>query len=150
MTDYLTDAQNDIKTYFETHDIPTCFYQCFFGEMVKVWGIKFLTPDKYYDAEYDEDGNMTDSYEDAYSYKEQIDNTLNCLGGTGGWNLAFKEACRQCDLMDIYEDYSKMDWVRSDIFDGYIAEETMKMLFADLYSNDYYMFKIHKERKNER
>ena len=131
MTDYLTDAQNDIKTYFETHDIPTYFYQCFFGELVKTFGTHFIIPDKYYNAEYDEDGNIIKSYEDHYSYKEQIGFHLMFLEGTGGWNKAFKAACDQCGIMDIYDDYDKMDWVRSDIFDGYIADKMIDVLFAD-------------------
>ena len=130
MTDYLTDAQNDIKTYFTTHDIPTYFYQCFFGELVKLYGMALIAPDN-------DDG----------TYREQLDFCLAYLTGTGGWNVTFKEACQQCDLMNIYDDYEKMDWVRSDIFDGYIADEMIEVLFADTEHNDYYKFKIQKERE---
>jgi hypothetical protein len=129
MTDYLTDAQNDIKTYFETHDIPIYFYQCLLGEFVKMFGAKFLIPD------------------DDYSYREQLELYLNNFGGTGGWNLAFKEACDQCGIMDIYDDYSNMDWVRSDIFDGYIADKMLDVLFDDTRHNDYYKFKMQKENE---
>ncbi len=132
MSDYLTDAQNDIKTYFKTHNIPTYFYQCLFGEFIKVFDIKFLIPDN------------------DYSYREQLELYLTSAGGTCGWNLAFKEACRQCDLTNIYDDYSNMDWVRSDIFDGYIVDKMLEVLFADTRHNDYYKFKIQKERENER
>lgn len=145
MTDYLTDAQNDIKTYFETHDIPTRFYQCFFGELVKIWGVEFLIPNKYYDAEYDDDGNIVKSYEDTYSYKDQVGFYLIHWGGTSGWDLAFKEACDQCGIMDIYDNYSHFCWVRSDIFDGYIADRMLEVLFDDAHHNDYYKFKIQKE-----
>ena len=129
MTDYLTDAENDIKTYFETHDIPTHFHQCFFGELIKTFGTHFIIPDKYYDAEYDEDGNIVKSYEDNYSYKEQIGFHLMFLSSTGGWRKTFKVACEECCMMDIYDDYYKLDWVRSDIFDGYIADMMLDMLF---------------------
>jgi hypothetical protein len=139
MSDYLTDAQNDIKTYFETHDIPIRFYQCFFGELVKVFGVKFLIPDASYLDNYEEDED--------YSYKEQLGYYLNSNGGTGGWNLAFKEACDQCGIMDIYDDYSNMDWVRSDIFDGYIADKMLDVLFDDTRHNDYYKFKMQKENE---
>lgn len=132
MTDYLTDAENDIKTYFETHDIPIYFYQCFFGELIKVFGIKFLIPD------------------DDYSCREQLELHLNNLGGTGGWYEAFKEACKQCDLMDMHEDYRKFCWVRSDIFDGYIADRMLEVLFDDACRNDYYRFKMQKEKANEK
>ena len=145
MTDYLTDAQNDIKIYFETHDIPTYFYQCFFGELVKVWGSTFITPDKYYNAEYDDDGNIIKSYEDEYTYKEQIGNSLAFITGTGGWYEAFKEACKQCDLMDMHEDYRKFCWVRSDIFDEYIADKMLEVVFDDTHHDDYYRFKMQKE-----
>lgn len=147
MADYLTDAQNDIKTYFETHDIPTYFYQCLFGEIVKVWGAKFLIPNKYYDAEYDDDGNIIESYEDNYSYKEQLGFFLTCQGGTSGWHEAFKEACQQCDMMDMYNDYYHLCWVRSDIFDGYIADNMLDTLFGNTDHNDYYRFKMKKENK---
>ena len=147
MTDYLTDAQNDIETYFETHDIPTYFYQCLFGELVKMYGMTLVAPDIYYDAEYDDDCNMIKSYEDEYSYKEQIDYSLAFFTGTGGWYKAFKETCKQCDLMDMHEDYSKMEWVRSDIFDGYIADKMLEVLFDDTRHNDYYRFKIQKEKQ---
>lgn len=146
MADYLTDAENDIKTYFETHDIPIYFYQCFFGELVKIWGITFLIPNPCYDAEYD---NIIESNEVNYSYKEQVDYFLTCQGGTGGWYEAFKEACKQCDLMDMHEDYRKFCWVRSDIFDGYIADKMLDVLFDGTRHNDYYRFKIQKEKVND-
>ena len=123
MSDYLTDAQNGIKNYLETHDIPTYFYQCFFGELVKVFGAKLLIPD------------------DDYSYTEQLTLHLDQLGGSGGWHTAFKEACEQCDIMDIFVTYTQMNWIYSDIFDGYIAD---KML--DTHHNDYYRFKMQKEK----
>lgn len=145
MTDYLTDAQNDIKTYLKTHDIPIRFYQCFFGELIKMFGVEFLEPDKYYNAELDDEGYIIKSYEDEYLYKDQIGFFLTHLTGTSGWDLAFKEACDQCGLMDIYDDYSHFCWVRSDIFDGYMTDEMLNVLFADTHHNDYYKFKMRKE-----
>lgn len=147
--DYLTEAYDDIQTYFESHEIPTYFYQCFFGELVKVWGIKPLIPDKNYDAEYDDDGNIIPNNEDDYSYKDQIDFFLTYEGGTGGWGLAFKEACTQCGLTNIYEDYCKFDWVRSDYFDGCIADRMVDALFAENTKTDYYFFKVRKEKTND-
>lgn len=129
MADYLTDAQNNIETYFETHDIPTYFYQCFFGELVKVFGVDLVIPS------------------DKYHYREQLELSLDCLGGTGGWNIAFTEACDQCGIMDIYDDYYKMDWVCSDIFDGYIADRMLEILFDDTKHNDYYKYKMQKEKQ---
>lgn len=132
MTDYLTDAQNDIKTYFETHDIPTHFYQCLFGELVKVFGGNLIIPDD------------SDDF-----YTEQLESRLTNLGGTGGWYEAFSATCDQCGLMDIWDDYSKMNWVYSDTFDGYIADNMLEVLFDDGYNNDYYKFKMQKEKTNE-
>lgn len=146
MTDYLTDAQADIKTYFKTHDIPTYFYQCLFGEIVKMLGASFLIPDENYDAGYDDDGDIIATYEGEYSYKDQLGFSLAYITGTGGWGLAFKEACQQCDLMDLYDDYSHMEWVRSDIFDGYIADKMLEVIFDDAHRCDYYKFKMQKEK----
>jgi hypothetical protein len=118
-----------LKSTLKPHNIPTYFYQCFFGELIKVFGVKFLIPD------------------DDYSYMEQLTLHLDQLGGTGGWHIAFKEACDQCDIISIYADYSQMNWIHSDIFDGYIADEMIEVLFADTKHNDYYKFKIQKERE---
>lgn len=141
MTDYLTDAQNDIKTYFTTHDIPTHFYQCFFGELVKVFGVTFLIPNADYLDMYDD--------KEEYSYKEQIGYYLTNWGGTSGWFEAFKEACEQCGLMDILDDYEKMDWVYSDTFDGYIADKMVEVLFDDTHRQDYYRFKMNEVKNND-
>lgn len=113
MADYLLDAHNGIKTYFENHYIPTYFYKCFLGELVKIWGIRPLLPD------------------DDYSHTEQIILFLDGVGGTGGWYKAFEAACSECGIMDIHDDYSKMDWVRSDIFDGYIADKMLNVIFTN-------------------
>jgi hypothetical protein len=145
MTDYLTDAQNDIKTYLEIHHIPVYFYQCLFGELVKVFGVEFLIPDTAYLLQCDDDGNDIPINEDDYSYKDQIEFNIMFLSSTGGWYQAFKAACEECGLMDLYDDYSNMDWVRSDTFDGYIADNMLDVLFSDTEYNDYYKFKTQKE-----
>ena len=142
--DYLDIAQNKIDAYFREHKIPDRFYQCFFGEFVKVFGTNILIPDKTYLSEYDDDGNIINSNEDSYSYKDQIEYYLVVFGGTAGWNIAFKESCKQCGLLDIYKDYSNLDWVESDTFDGYIADETLNIVFSDDINN-YYKFKLNYE-----
>lgn len=142
MTNYLTNAQNYIKTYFETHDIPTHFYQCFFGELIKMFGAKFLIPSTDYLDMYDD--------EEDYSYTNQIGHYLICQGGTGGWYEAFRTSCDQCGLMDVWDDYEKMDWVYSDTFDGYIAGKMIEILFNTTHNNDYYKFKMQKENTNEK
>ena len=145
--DYLTEAYDDIQTYFESHEIPPYFYQCFFGELIKIWGIKPLIPDKNYDAEYDDEGNIIPNNEDDYSYRDQIDFFLTYWGGTSGWNSALKEACAQCGLVHMYEDYCKLDWVRSDYFDGCLADMMINVLFAENTTTDYYFFKVRKENR---
>lgn len=147
MSDYLTDAQNEVQAYFATHNIPTYFYQCLFGELVKIWGARMITPDKDYLAEPDDDGNIIASSWDGYSYRDQIDYHLTMQGGTGGWFLAFKEACAQCDLIDMSEYYKGLDWVHSDIFDGVIAENMINILFDGNVDHDYYKFRFQKENK---
>ena len=147
MTDYLTDAQNNIKTYLKTHHIPIYFYQCFFGELVKVFGVQFLIPHTDDWANYDDDGNIISGNEYEYSYKDQLEYYLANVGGTGGWYEAFSTSCDQCGIMDIYDDYCKMDWICSDIFDGYIADKMLEILFDDTKHNDYYKYKMQKEKQ---
>ena len=147
MTDYLTDAQNDIKAYFESHKIPDYFYQCFFGELVKIFGTSLIAPDPSYLAEYDDDGNIIPSEIDDYSYKDQLGYYLTFFGGTGGWHMAFKEACTQCKLTQLEDDYSKMCHVRSDIFDGYLVDQMLEVLFAEDKSSDYYFYKVKENNK---
>ena len=142
--DYLDIAQNKIDAYFREHKIPDYFYQYFFGEFVKVFGTNILIPDKTYLSEYDDDGNIINSNEDNYSYKEQLGYYLNMLGGNSGWDIALKESCKQCGLMDVYQYYSNLNWVESDTFDGYIADETLNIVFSDDINN-YYKFKLNYE-----
>ena len=66
------------------------------------------------------------------------------LGGTSGWDIALKESCKQCGLMDVYQYYSNLNWVESDTFDGYIADETLNIVFSDDINN-YYKFKLNYE-----
>lgn len=141
-TTYLDIAQNKIDAYFREHKIPDYFYQCLFGEFVKVFGTNILIPDKTYLSEYDDDGNLISSNEDGYSYKDQLEYYLTMLGGIAGWNMAFKESCKQCGLMDIYKDYCHFDWVESDMFDGYIAEKTLNVVFSNDVEDSYYKFKL--------
>lgn len=107
--DYINNAEDKIRTYFKNHKFPNYFYLCFFGELIKMFGANIIIPDKDYLAEYDDDGNIIISNEEDYSYKDQLDYYFNVSTGTYGWNLALKEACAQCGLMDFYLDYSKFD-----------------------------------------
>lgn len=139
--DYLSEAINSVQKYLAEHSIPNYFYQCLFGELVKIHGARLIVPDKEYLAEYDDDGNIIESSQDDYSYKDQLDYVLAYVTGTAGWHMAFKDACMQCGLMDVYRYYSSLDWVHSDYFDGCIADKTIEVLFSDSAVNDYYLYR---------
>lgn len=109
MPNYLDNAENDVRTYFETHEIPRYFYQCLFAELIKIFGINFLIPDENYLAEYDDDGNMLPSNNDNYSYKDQISYYLALRGGTFGWGNAFAQSCKECELPWLQQDYENME-----------------------------------------
>lgn len=146
--DYLEEANNDIQSYFAAHSPPNYFYYCFFGEFVKIFGTDLITPDKDYNAEYDDDTNLIPNSWDDYSYKNQISYFLCMAEGTGGWLEAFKQACTQCDLTDILEYYNNLDWIRSDIFDDVLATKMIDVLCDSSIQSDYYRFLIEKETKN--
>lgn len=139
---YISNAKDKIRTYFKNHKLPNYFYLCFFGELIKMFGANIIIPDKDYLAEYDDDGNIISSNEEDYSYKDQLDCYFNAFAGTYGWNLALKEACAQCGLMDFYLDYSKFDWVESDLCDEYITEEMWNIIFSNDAISSYYRFKF--------
>lgn len=121
--DYLTDDSNEVQSYFTTHHIPIYFYQCLFGELVKIFGFNLSTQSL-----------------------ELFSEEMNYVTGTRGWNVAFKEACTQCNLADMYEYYNSLDWCKSDIFDGIIEEKMTNVLFDSNVRSEYYTFKIQKEK----
>jgi hypothetical protein len=121
MTDYITDAQNDVKSYFETYDIPNYFYQHFFAELIKIFGVQRFIPS---------DNNER-------SYKDWIDYHLTALSGSFGWVDAFTQSCKQCELRWLSRDYNRMDWVKSDIFEGYIVDKMVEALFDENYPRGY-------------
>lgn len=141
-TTYLDIAQNKIDAYFREHKIPDYFYQCLFGELIKVFGTYIIEPDKDYLAEYDDDGNLIALNEEDYSYKDQLDFYLNNLVGTSGWHLAFEEACKQCDMMELYQYDNDLNWVQSDMFEGHITDEMISCIFSNDRINAYYRFKF--------
>ena len=147
--DYLDTAQDKIDKYFKEHALPDYFFQCFFGELIKVLGIKGLIPDKYYDVEYDDEGNIIESNCEDYSYKNQLDYYLSYMCGTAGWHMAFEESCRECKLIDVYKYYFNLDWIESDIFDSYVAEEMLNVIFSDDIKNNYYNFKLNIDEDDE-
>lgn len=145
-SDYLEEANNDIQRYFAKHDPPTYFYYCLLGELVKIFGMAFIMPDKDYNAEFDEDLNLIPNSLDDYSYKNQIGYCLAMAEGTCGWFEAFKQACAQCNLTDMFKYYNNLDWIRSDIFDGVLADKMIEVLFDGSIRSDYCKFLIDKEK----
>lgn len=135
--DYLSEKEEIVKTYFDTHVIPRYFYQCLFGELVKLFGVSLTNPDQIY----------FDDHED-YTYEQLVACYLTNICGTTGWNLAFREACAQCDIMWSAQDYDKFDWICSDIFDGYIVENLIEKIFKEDITDDYYFYKL-KENEND-
>lgn len=125
--DYLEDVSNKVKSYFETHSIPTYFYQCLFGELIKIWGINLVAP-----------------YDTGDTYETQIDERIAMMTGTGGWNVSFKAACEQCDMIEINDYYRNLDWIESDIFDGIITDNMVKILFSENVGHDYYHYRLRK------
>lgn len=50
------------------------------------------------------------------------------MGGTAGWQKAFKRACALLDLPWLQEYYDNLEWYDSDLFDGEIADEIEKRM----------------------
>lgn len=88
-------------------EIPDTFYPCIANECAKIFGGDILARD--------EDG---------------ISN-LNYIGGTAGWNTAFKRACENLDIQWLYDYYNKLSWWDSDLFDDNIINEIEEMLYVD-------------------
>ena len=128
MSDFLTDAVNEIAQYFETHEIHPCFYQSFLGELVKIFGVHFPIHSNDCVSEYEE--YEDEEYND-FDYKDQIRADMDYFSGTVGWATAFEAACKENGMADIYEDYKSFDWIHGDIFDGYIADMTVDFIFGD-------------------
>ena len=140
--DYMNNIDDNVDAYLKNHKLPSYFYLCFFGELIKMFGANIIIPNKDYLAEYDDDGNIISGNEDDYSYRNQLDYYFTILSGTGGWNLALKEACKQCNVMDFYQYYNAISWIESDLCDGYIVEEMLNVIFCDGAEDSYYKFKF--------
>ena len=83
--------------------IPEYFWAGFVGELVSVFGLDLF--DKVDDEE--------------------------CVGadfvtGTSGWNYAFRAACDKLNLEWLFDYYDKLDWMRSDVFDGEILDKVLE------------------------
>ena len=145
--------EKKIDKYLEEQNIPNYFYQCFLGELIKIFP-QIIIPDIYYDAEYDEDGNMiTKTNEDLknYSYKKQLDFYLTFENGTAGWVFAFTEACNQCNLQSLNQYYRKLDWMESDYFDSLITDKIIETLFSERQETNktYYIFRMNNTIKSK-
>lgn len=126
---YLDETEEAVDAYFKEHDIPALFYQTLFAELVQTFGPKMLIPDPGYLAANNGIDNIVECDETGYSYKEQLETTFSMLSGTAGWNEALQKACQKCGLDWLLMDYNRGDWVYSDIFDGYIVEKMVNIVF---------------------
>ena len=123
------------------------------GELIKIFP-QIIIPDVYYDAEYDEDGNIiTKTNEDLknYSYKKQLDFYLTYENGTMGWSFAFTETCYQCILQSLNQYYRILDLMESDYVDSLITQKIIETLFSEKQETNktYYMFRINNTIKSK-
>lgn len=136
--DYLSEQQSLVEAYLVEHPLPTYFYQCLFGELVKICGTSLTNPEQIY----------FDEYED-YTYEQLVACFLTNYCCTEGWHLALKETCAQCNTEWLIRDYEKFDLLFSDIFDGYIADRLISVIFDDTAHNDYYFYKIGEQYEDD-
>lgn len=129
---YESDICLDCKIPSEIKDkIPDYFYPAMCGELVAIFGPDILN------RVYDE---IDDEIDDDYYYDLQI--------STSGWSQAFGETCKKLDLIWLLNYYQKLDWYRSDIFDGEIAGEITKRVLEKEHNNSYYMHLMGGEAKH--
>ena len=83
--------------------IPDYFYYALGGEYVSVSGKDVLSRDA-----------------DGFS-------ALDYNSSTAGYVTAFKATCKKLDMMWLYEYWDALPWYESDIFDGEIADEVMRL-----------------------
>ena len=136
--DYLSEQQSLVEVYLAEHPLPAYFYLCLFGELVKICGTNLTNPEQIY----------FDEYED-YTYKQLVACFLTNYCYTEGWHLAFKETCIQCNVEWLTRDYEKFDLLFSDIFDGYIVDRLISVIFDDITRNDYYFYKIGEQYEDD-
>lgn len=54
---------------------------------------------------------------------------IDCIGGTCGWHVTLKAACKEVGDEWFYEWYDSLDWMKSDEFDcDIVAELKSRML----------------------
>lgn len=128
----LTQQVNNAEAYIKERNIPQYFYESMFGEFIKIFGVETIKP-----------------WSKWKSYKEQLYCLFSANIGTSGWALAFKLACIQCDLLDLYEYYDQLDWDYSDVFDSFILENMMNIMFKENPERSYgaYMRTRYKEEE---
>lgn len=113
--------------------IPEYFWHAFLGELVSVFGPSVFEKDP-----------------------ESELMSLTYIGGTTGWNAAFKMTCHKLDMDWLYKYYYNLKWWESDLFDSecedlikdtVIDKSTPKLLLLNEddrvnYTNPYYMWLI--------
>ena len=101
--------------------IPEYFYYAFGGELLSVFGKDFLTKD-------DDSGNYP----------------LDFLSSTNGYSAAFDMTCRKLDMMWLKEYRDSLPYYDSDLFDGEIDEQVIRVFKKSKEANPYYLYLIGK------
>lgn len=129
------DHRDKVFQYLDLMEIPSYFYFCMFGELIKVFGIDMIEFNLFYGAA----GHNLNEVKDSdylrllkmYSYKEQIDEAITCEEGTLGWYSAFKMTCKLTDREDLLAVYDSLNWMNSDYFDEYIGNHIIEEMFEN-------------------
>lgn len=101
--------------------IPEYFYYAFGGELLSIFGKDFLTKD-------DSSGNYP----------------LDFLSSTNGYSVAFDMTCRKLDMMWLKEYRDSLPYYDSDLFDGEIDEQVIRVFKKSKEANSYYLYLIGK------
>lgn len=102
--------------------IPEYFYYAFGGELLSVFGKDFLTKD--------DSGNYP----------------LDFLSSSQGYSVAFDMTCKKLDMLWLKEYRDSLPWYDSDLFDGEIDEQTIRVFKKSKEANPYYLYLIAEER----
>ena len=100
--------------------ISDYFYIAFAGELHSVFGPMISEKDEY----------------DIYG--------LSYVGGTAGWEAAFKATCNKLQMQWLLDYYITLEWYDSDLFDSEMEDAIIKTVYEadDTSANSYYLHLI--------
>ena len=118
--------------------IPPEFYSALFGEIVSVFGFRWLVPDKY----------LIQPDKPDFGYTDMVSRYLLDIHITIGWDTAFNQACRKLSLkwLEDYEHYGVSGYDR-ETFDYELSEEMIKHFCLAKKAPDYRMFVVRLEKE---